>query len=172
MAPMSRARFETRSRNKRPAPYAPTGTEKMRASRGKIPMRPKTNVPAKARTPYPGIPGVPVPTPLGDHDAKKCRQVDHHESSGARRPTRGRCVATRLRDPMSHSTATKVTTTACEAERRHEPRRTGTHLKQRARGNLVELFVLGERGGEANASLFGVIERFIVFGGKMPRARS
>ena len=47
----TRARFETRFFKRRAIPIEPIGIEKMSARRGRIPMRPKTNVPAKPRTP-------------------------------------------------------------------------------------------------------------------------
>src|ERR1019366_7054345 len=95
----TRARFDTRPRNKRPTAIAPSGIAAINARRGRMPIRPKTKVPAKAISPKPGMPGVPVPKPLGDQEAKKCRHVVHHESSGASRPIDGRWVATRLREP-------------------------------------------------------------------------
>ena len=44
-------RFDTTPRSSRHTPHAPKGIAKIRATRGRTPMRPNTKVPAKARTP-------------------------------------------------------------------------------------------------------------------------
>ena len=72
----------------------------------------------------------------------------------------GRCVATRLREPMSHSTATTATIDGLRAKRGQQPRRVGVRCASSvAVGDLVELLLLGERRGEADTGLFGARRR-------------
>ena len=101
----------------------------------------------------PGMPGVPVPTPFADHEAKKCRHVDHHESSGASRPTSGRCIdeeVARANEPQhddEHHDERRL-----GAKRRHDVA-TGRVRSSNGSlvGDLVELLVLGEGRGETDA---------------------
>ena len=147
-----RARLETRPFKSRATPIAPTGAATDQREARQYAHAPEHERPGEAEHPVAGHARLPVPTPLGDQDAKKWRHVVHHESSGARRPISGQVHRDQVARADEPEHGDHQHDGGLGAERREDSRGPAAQFHHRALGDLVELLVLGERRGETDAA--------------------